>query len=83
MPKAHLKTDTNLYNEFIVAKELHMTHRQLMRNLAPGEVAYWCAVFELDNEHFSEARAKAEREANAKHDQERMAPGKWLPRPNY
>lgn len=81
MPKAHLKGDAGLYNEYLIAKELHMTHRRLLLELGPGEQAYWGAVFELESEHYSQMRADSERRARATSAAaERTAvPSRWRP----
>jgi hypothetical protein len=64
-PKAHLKADGGLSFEYILAKELGMTHKRLLRELGPGELAYWRASFELEHEHFNDMRAESERKAAA------------------
>jgi hypothetical protein len=38
-----------------------MTHKRLMRELGPGELAYWIAKNELDHNQYEQARRNAER----------------------
>ena len=65
MPKARLKADHDLHFEYVLAKELKMTHRQLMRSLAPGELAFWHATFALERQYMDQARADAARKAES------------------
>jgi hypothetical protein len=62
-PKVHLLADAELHFEYVLAKELHKTHRQLLADLGPGELAYWRATFALENDRYEEARKAAEKKA--------------------
>ena len=80
-PKAHLLSDPGLHNEYLIAKELHMTHKRLVRELGRGEQAYWLAVFEIDNERFRRSREEAEKNAKSAARERSMVPGRWHPTP--
>jgi hypothetical protein len=72
MPKAHLLSDGGLDFEYSLAERLHTTHRRLMRDLGPKELAYWRAKTEIENERYDHMVEKSKKEAEATRKEQRM-----------
>ncbi len=62
MPKAILLSNPlGIFDEYVVAHKLGMTHAQLLRELGPGEMAFQRAFLEIEHDQYEQARKDAER----------------------
>ena len=62
MPSKALRTDPTLRFEFHLARELHMTHEDLLRRMSGREFARWMALYRMEHAE----RQRAERDARGK-----------------
>jgi len=56
----------------MLAERLHMTHRRLLRELGPKELAFWRAQTEIENERYDRMVEKSKKESEAAKKLERM-----------
>jgi hypothetical protein len=58
-----LANSLSLHSEYIIAEKLGMTHARLLRELGPGEMAYWLAFLEIEHDQYQQMRKDTERKA--------------------
>jgi hypothetical protein len=52
-----------------------MTHARLVRELAPGELAYWRAALAIEGEQYEQAREEAKRKAESERKNQEVLSG--------